>query len=154
VVNHKPSSQRPFDEVKGEIAGGLAQQEALSIARKQGAERLEALKKGDASAAGFGAGRLVSRDDPKDLSPEALSQIFRADASKLPAYAGVQSKNGYVIYRVSRVVDVQPDDTRQRGVQSEMGRADGTQEFKSFLEGLRADASVEINTATLEKKNN
>ncbi|HEY6721100.1 MAG TPA: SurA N-terminal domain-containing protein [Burkholderiales bacterium] len=154
VVNHKPSSQRPFDEVKGEIAKELAQQEALAMARKQGAERLEALKKGDASAATFGASRLVSRDDPKDLSPEALSQVFRADASKLPAYAGVESKNGYVIYRVSRVVDVQPDETRERSVQSELGRAGGAQEFKSFLEGLRADASVEVNTAALEKKNN
>ncbi|HEY6240772.1 MAG TPA: SurA N-terminal domain-containing protein [Burkholderiales bacterium] len=154
VVNHKPASQRPFDEVKGEIARGLAQQEALAIARKQGVERLEALKKGDVPVATFGASRLVSREDPGNLSPDALSRIFRADASKLPAYAGVESKNGYVIYRVSRVVDIQPDETRQRSVQSELGRAGGAQEFKSFLEGLRADGSVEVNTAALEKKNN
>jgi hypothetical protein len=49
-------------------------------------------------------------------------------------------------------VDVQPDETRARSVQSELGRASGTQEFKSFLDGLRADAKVEINKAALEKK--
>jgi peptidyl-prolyl cis-trans isomerase D len=152
VLDHKPSSQRPFDEVKGDIAKQLAQQEALALARKQGAERLEELKKGNASAQRFGATKLVSRDQPQDLGPDALSKIFGADASKLPAYAGVESNNGYAIYRITRVVDVQPDETRARSVQSELGRAGGTQEFKSFLDGLRADAKVEINKAALEKK--
>jgi peptidyl-prolyl cis-trans isomerase D len=153
VLNHQPASQRPFDEVKGDIAGQLAQQEALSLARRLGAERLEELKKGSVSAMRFGATKLVSRDDPQDLGPDALSKIFGTDASKLPVYAGVESTSGYVIYRVTRVVDVQPDETRQRSVQSELGRANGTQEFKSFLDGLRADAKVEINKAALEKKN-
>ncbi len=152
VVDHKPVSQRPFDEVKGDIAKQLAQQEALALARKQGAERLGELKRGNASAERFGPTKLVSRDQPQDLGPDALSRIFAADASKLPAYAGVESNNGYVIYRVTRVVDVQPDETRARSVQSELGRAGGMQEFKSFLDGLRADAKVEINKAALEKK--
>jgi peptidyl-prolyl cis-trans isomerase D len=152
VLNHKAASQRPFDEVKGDIAKQLARQEALALARRQGEERLEELKKGTASAVRFGTTKLVSRDEPKDLGPEALSKIFGADASKLPAYAGVESNTGYVIYRITRVVDVQPDETRARSVQSELGRASGTQEFKSFLEGLRADAKVEINKAVLEKK--
>ncbi len=152
VLDHKPASPRPFDEVKGDIAKQLAQQEALALARKQGAERLGELKKGNASGERFGATKLVSRDQPQDLNPDALSKIFGADASKLPAYAGLESNNGYVIYRVTRVVDVQPDETRARSVQSELGRASGMQEFKSFLDGLRADAKVEINKAALEKK--
>jgi peptidyl-prolyl cis-trans isomerase D len=154
VLNHKPASQRPFDEVKGELAKQLARQEALVLARKQGEEHLEELKKGNAPALRFGTTKLVSRDEPQDLGPEPLSKIFGADASKLPAYAGVESNNGYVIYRVTRVVDVLPDETRQRSVQSELGRAEGTQEFKAFLDGMRADAKVEINKAALEKKNN
>ena len=152
VLDHKPSSLRPFDEVKGDLSKQLAQQEALVLARRQGAERLEQLKKGDAPAVRFGATKLVSRDEPQDLDAEALSKIFGADASKLPVYAGTESNNGYVIYRVTRVVDVQPDETRQRSVQSELGRASGTQEFKSFLDGLRVDAKVGINNAALEKR--
>lgn len=152
VLDHKPASQRPFDEVKSELARQLARQEAVMLARKQGEVRLEELKKGNASAVRFGTTKLVSRDEPQDLGPEALSGIFGADASKLPAYTGVDSNSGYAIYRVSRVVDVEPDETRARSVQSELGRAGGTQEFKSFLDGLRADAKVEINKAALEKK--
>ena len=154
VTDHKPASRRPFDEVKGEIARELAQQEALALARKRGAERLEQLRAGKAPATGFGAPKLASRDNPQSLGPEALSQIFRTDASKLPAYVGLDSAKGYAIYRISRVLDVQPDETRERSIQTELGRMSGTQEFKSFLGGLRADGKVEINTSLLEKKSN
>jgi len=153
VVSHKAASVRPFDDVKDAIARQLALQEALALARKQGAGVLAELRKGDASNAKFGSGRVVSRDDPKGLDPGALSQVFAVDAAKTPAYAGVESRDGYTVYRVSRVVDVQPDETRQRSVQSELGRAVGSQEFRSFLDGLRADAKVEINKDALEKKN-
>ncbi len=153
VVAHKPASVRPLEEVKGEIARQLAQQESLALARKRGAERLQEFRKGAASAGGFGAARLVSRDNAQGLAPEALTQIFRADVSKLPAYVGVDTANGYAIYRVSRFIDARPDETRERGVQSELGRSGGALELRAFLGGLRADASVDINKAALEKKN-
>src|SRR5207245_2868831 len=68
VVGHKPASRRAFDEVKGEIARELARGEALALARRRGAERLEEFRKGKVPAARFGATRLVSRDNPQDLS--------------------------------------------------------------------------------------
>jgi peptidyl-prolyl cis-trans isomerase D len=152
VVAHKAASPRPFEEVKDSIAKQLAQQEALATARKQGAELLAELKKGEASKTGFEATKVVSRDDPKGLPPAAISQIFSVDASKPPAYAGVDAGDGYTVYRVSRVIEVKPDEARQKAVQSELGRVSGAQEFKSFLDGLRADAKVEINREALERK--
>ena len=152
VVNHKPASERPFDQVREDIAKLLAQQEALARARKEGTSRLEELKKGKGGPFRFGPSELVSRDAPQDLSAEALSRVFEADTLKLPSYAGMDTREGYVIYRISRVVDPEPDDARQRGVQSELGRATGSLEFKAFLDGLRADASVDINKEYLEKK--
>jgi peptidyl-prolyl cis-trans isomerase D len=152
VLSHKAASLRPFEQVKEGIAKQLAQEEAMALARKQGAELLDQLRKGDASRARFGAARLVSRDDPKDLAPSAIAQVFSVDASKPPAYAGVATNDAYAIYRITRVIDVLPDTARERSVQSELGRANGAQEFKSFLDGLRADAKVEINSEALEKK--
>ncbi|HET7200029.1 MAG TPA: SurA N-terminal domain-containing protein [Burkholderiales bacterium] len=153
VLNHKPASPRPFEQVRDGIVKQLAQQEAVALARKQGEALLEELKKGKTPAVSFGAPRLVSRDDPKGLDPEALSRIFGIDATKPPAYAGVESKDGYAIYRIARVVDIQPDEARQRSVQSELGRASGSQDFRSFMEALRADAKVEISRDALEKTN-
>jgi peptidyl-prolyl cis-trans isomerase D len=152
VVDHKTASLRPFDAVKDGIAKQLAQQEALAQAMKRGAALLGELRKGDSSKAGFGAAKLVSRDDPKGLPPVALGQVFAADVNKLPAYAGVESADGYTIYRISKVLEVQPDENRERGTQSELGRMSGALEFRSFLEGLRADANVDINREALERK--
>jgi peptidyl-prolyl cis-trans isomerase D len=152
VVEHKQASQRPFDAVKADIARQLAQSEARALSAKRGAERLEQLRKGDAKAVSFGASKVVSRDRPTGLTEEAAARIFRADVSALPAYVGVDLPNGYAIYRIGRVTDVQPDEARQRAVQTELGRSNGGQEFRSFLAGLRADASVGINRSALEAK--
>jgi peptidyl-prolyl cis-trans isomerase D len=152
VVGHKPASVRPFDEVKDGIAKQLARQEAVTAARKRGAELLAGLKTGDVSKSRFEAAKLVSRDDPKGMQPAALSQVFSVDASKLPAYAGADSGDGYTIYRISKVVDVRPDDARQKAMQSELSRMSGGQDFKAFLDGLRADAKVDINREALERK--
>src|SRR5262249_7532231 len=149
VVDHKAASLRPFDAVKDAIRTLLAQQEALAAARKQGAELLAQLKKGEASKVSFEAPKLVSRDDPKGLAPAAVSQVFAVDAGKLPACAGAESPDGFILFRVSKVVDVKPDEARQKAVQSELGRAIGSQEFKAFLDALRADAKVEINRDAL-----
>jgi peptidyl-prolyl cis-trans isomerase D len=153
VVEHKSASQRPFEAVKSDITNQLAQQEARELARKRGAERLEELKKGNAAAVSFGPAKAISRDKPQGLREEAIARVFRADTSKLPAYVGVELPNGYAVYRVSRVMSVQPDEARERSVQAELGRSNGGQEFRSFLAGLRAGAKVDINKEMLEKKN-
>jgi peptidyl-prolyl cis-trans isomerase D len=150
VVEHKPASQRAFDAVKADIERQLAQKEARALAAKRGAERLAELKKG--GTAPFGAVKTVSRDKPAGLPQDALARIFRADASALPAYVGVELPNGYALYRVGKVIESEPDDARQRAVQAELGRANGQEEFRSFLAGLRADTKVEINREALEKK--
>jgi peptidyl-prolyl cis-trans isomerase D len=152
VVEHKPASQRPFEAVKADIERLLAQKEALAIAAKRGAERLAELKKGNAAAVPFGAAKTVSREKAAGLPQEAVTRIFRADVSALPAYVGVELPSGYALYRISKVSEVEPDEARQRAVQTELGRANGEQEFRSFLAGLRAEAKVEINREALEKK--
>lgn len=153
VVDYKAASLRPLDEVRAEISRLLSQQEALALARKRGEQLLDELKKGKASGVSFGAARLVGRDDPKGIGGEALSEIFRTDASKPPAYVGLSSETGYAIYRVSRVVDVEPDEAHRSGLQSELAKSSGAQEFNSFVGALRSDAKVEINSTALEKKN-
>ena len=152
LVEHKPASQRPFEAVKADIERRLAQQEARAIAAKRGAEQLAELRKGNRGGVAFGPVKSVSREKSAGLPPAAVSRIFSADAKALPAYVGTEVPAGYAVYRVSKVIDIDPDEARQRAVQSELGRANGEQEFRSFLGGLRANAGVEINRQALEKK--
>jgi peptidyl-prolyl cis-trans isomerase D len=152
VVEHTPAATRPLDEVKGEIAKQLTQIETARMAHKLGAERLEALKKGNLGAATFGPAKLVGRDSRQGVRAEALAAIFRADRGNLPAFAGVELADGYLLLRVSRVVEAPVDEATQKNMQVELGRLAGSQEFQAYLSGLRANAKVAINKAALEKK--
>jgi peptidyl-prolyl cis-trans isomerase D len=152
MIEHKAASQRPFEAVKADIERLLAQRQAREIAAKRGAERLAQLKKGDVKGVAFAPAKTVSREKTAGLAPAAVSRIFSVDASALPAYVGVEVPAGYALYRVSKVIDTEPDEARQRAVQSELGRANGEEEFRSFLTGLRADVGVEINRELLDKK--
>ena len=46
VVEHQPAAQRKLEEVKGDIAEMLRNREASALALKDGAAKLEALRKG------------------------------------------------------------------------------------------------------------
>ena len=152
LIEHKPASQRPFEAVKADIERQLARREAHAIAAKRGEERLAELKKGSAGAVPFGPVKSISRDKPAGLAPAAVSRIFSADAASLPTYVGVEVPAGFAVYRISKVVDTDPDEARQRAVQTELGRANGELEFRSFLTGLREDVGVEVNRKALENK--
>jgi peptidyl-prolyl cis-trans isomerase D len=152
ILEHQPATQQPLEQVREEVRKRLVDKEALELARKQGAERLAALRKGETDAVKFGAAKLVSRDAPAGLHPEAITQVFRADAAKLPAFAGVELPNGYGIYRINKVVSKQVDDANQRGIQTELGRAYGSLDFRAYISALRAGARIDINQKLLEKK--
>ena len=152
VIEHRPAATRPIEEVRGEIVRQLTQKEAAALAHRQGLAKLGELRKGNAGAAQFGAAKTLSRDDAKGTSPEVLAAIFRADRSKLPAYAGIAQPNGYVLLQIGKVTDIDVDEAKLKNLQAELGRATGTQEFQAFLASLRTNARVEINKALLEKK--
>ncbi|MBI2960124.1 MAG: SurA N-terminal domain-containing protein [Betaproteobacteria bacterium] len=152
VVEREPAKTRPLEEVRDEIAKQLTQAEAVKLAYKAGAEKLEALKKGNASAAAFGPNKTVSRDDRQGVRAEAIGAVFRAERAKLPVYASVESADGYVLLRISRVIDGEVDEAKQKSVQAELARAAGARELQAYLSSLRASAKVEINKALLEKK--
>ena len=48
----------------------------------------ESVGLGEAAQVAFGPSRLVSRDNPQGIAPQALQQVFRTSYFKLPAYAG------------------------------------------------------------------
>jgi len=152
VIEHKPAAQRPLDEVRGDVLKELVARESADLARKLGSERLAALKKGESAPLKFSPARIASRDRPEGLRPEAVGPVFRADVSKLPAYVGVDTADGYAIYRISKVIAVEVDEASERGIQTELARMLGTQEFRAYLAGLRGSSKVQVNKELLQKK--
>jgi peptidyl-prolyl cis-trans isomerase D len=153
VLEHQPAAQQSFEEVRAELDKRLRQREAAELARKEGTARLEQLRKGGSAGLSWSATRVVSRRDPQGMAPEALRLVVSADASKLPAYVGRPSGEGYVLYRISRVIPAEAKDAEQRKAEvGAMARIFGTAQFASFIASLRAQADVEINEKNLERR--
>ncbi len=152
VVEHQPAAQRKFEEVKDEIAQMLRRREASELAYKDGVAKLETLRKGEDPGVRWGPVRSVSRRDAQGLSTDLLRRVVAADISRLPAYVGVPVPDaGYVLVRISRVIDVEPRelDPQSAGRTASMA---GAAQFDAYVSNLRSRADISVNAANLEKK--
>jgi peptidyl-prolyl cis-trans isomerase D len=150
VLEHQPAAQRRLEEVKDDIAAMLRRQEAVELARKDGAAKLEQLRKGSGELK-WGQAKTVSRRDPQNLPLEVLRPVMSADVSKLPAYVGLPVGDaGYMLVRVSKVLEGDP---KQAGDPLPRAAAlSGTAQYEAYVASLRKQADVSVNQGNLEKK--
>ncbi len=152
VVEYKPASKRPFDEVKAVIQAKIIQTESLALAKKAGEAKLLALKTTD-NASGFADTKTVSRLKKPELSNEAILAVVKADVQKLPAYVGVElAGQGYDVYRISKVSQASPDPARRLSEAKQVENAIAQQEVFSYVEALKKKAKVTVNQAALSAK--
>jgi peptidyl-prolyl cis-trans isomerase D len=153
IIEHQPAVERPFDEVRPEIIGRLTQEKTTELARKEGEALLARLKKGEQVARTWSPARLVARERREGLHPDGLQAVFGADASKLPAYAGVPVPDGrFVIYRISRLVEVQTVDAEARKMLAgQVARVSGMESNEARLESLKRRSNVQINRKAIER---
>lgn len=154
VAEHQPEAQRPFDEVKADVAQKLARREAAALAKKEGEEKLAALANGGDAGLTWAAAKTVSRQDAQGLPAAALRKVMTANASKLPAYAGAErGEEGYVLYRISKLIAGEPKTGPQAAEsQARYDRQAGSEQLDAYVASLRARARVEVRPANLEQK--
>jgi peptidyl-prolyl cis-trans isomerase D len=145
VIEYKPVTRRPFEEVQAIVRERVTQVEAANLARKAGEAKLAALKSGG-DATGFGVSKTVSRVKTEGVNGTALQAVMKADASKLPAFVGVDlGAQGYGVYRINKVA--QPatlDVARRQAEQQQIATALAQLEMQAYLEALKTKAKVEI----------
>ena len=99
IVEYTPARTRPLAEVQDAVRTRLVGEQSAALARKEGEARLAALRQAPAET--LPTTLTVSRAQPQGLPPQVLDAALRADASKLPAVAGVDlGALGYVVLRV------------------------------------------------------
>ena len=115
------------------------------MAKAAGEAELARLKEGGAPS-GFSQGIMVSRQKISMAGRADMAPIMKADVSKLPAYTGVAiAPNGYVIYRITKVVTPQKADKNLREMMGrQMTNVMAQQELGAYLEYLKEQADVEI----------
>ncbi|MGO4577678.1 SurA N-terminal domain-containing protein [Cupriavidus sp. 2TAF22] len=145
IVDYRPATTRKFEEVQAKVREGYIAQQAAELADKEGAARLEALKK-SASAEGFGAAVTVSRAKAGGLQPKALEAVMRADVAKLPALVGVDlGADGYAIYRITKISQpAQADAAQRQGEAQQLAQMAGQTELEAFYDSLKARAKVKV----------
>ena len=153
VVEYKPATPRPFDDVKTEIRRQLERKAAAEAAQAAGKDKLALLEGGKDAAVSFGKAVTLTRNQAQpSFPPDALTRIFQANPAKLPAYVGMPSPAGYTIYKVVKVTSPPaPDAARLAAFNSRLGDQIGHEMFNAYLASLKGKAEVKINQANLEK---
>ena len=156
VVEFKPATKRPLAEVADQIRQRVTQEEAMRLARQAGEAKIAALKASD-DASGFGATKVLSRTMQTDpgINPAAAIAVLKADASKLPAYVGVELPGqGFGVYRIGKVSQpAQVDQARRKEESAAIARAVGGAELYGYIEALKKKAKAKVNVKAADLGN-
>ena len=158
IVDYKPAAKKPLAEVADAIKTRLTETEARKLANEAGNAKLAQLRAGDAKEATFGAAKPVSRLERSDLPAEAVAEVFKTDASHLPAYAGLALPSGdYALYQISGVTSAPDQDPNRRiALTQSIAKQLGAIEFDGYLSDLRLRTKVKVNApyaGLIEKAN-
>lgn len=154
VAEYKAASYTPFEELNVELSKRLLREKGNAMALKKGQEAVASLQKGEAVAdLKWGAPIMVTRENASAMGRDVLNQVFRADATKLPAYAGLENpKGGYLLIKVSKVVEAGAIDPAKRKTYADRLAQSLAMEYSAaYLDGLKQKADITIKKDKLEK---
>lgn len=138
VVQHNPAKMQALAEVRDRVRAQVLNKLATAEAAKAGEAKLEALKKGG-DAAGLSEPTLVSRAQSRGLPRKVLEAVLAADASKLPAYVGVDAGDGsYVVARLNKLQDRDPAVIDGKRAAQQYAQAWSAAESQAYLAALKA----------------
>jgi peptidyl-prolyl cis-trans isomerase D len=154
AAEYAAASVHPLAEIGGGIATQLRLKQAAQLAAKRGREMLAKLKAGENVASEWTATKMVGRKEAQGFAAPEIAEIFKLDAAKLPAYAGVESARGaFLLLKVSRVVDVENiDPARRKAAADELRQVVGQEELNAYVANLKAKATVKLRLDNLEQK--
>jgi peptidyl-prolyl cis-trans isomerase D len=153
VVDHKAAELKPLETVQADIEKRLAREAALKLAAADGAAKLKELQAGKDAGLKWPAVLAVNRQKPGGLMPNVIEAVFRADAKKLPAYAGVETPIGYSLVQVTKVNEPEAiDDAKRKAMADRLRDATGAEEFDAALGSLRDKIGVTVSKNALAKQ--
>lgn len=152
VVDHKAARLKPFEEVKTQAEDLAKLEEASKLAKADGEAALAKLKSGAALDAKWGDAKPVKRSD--SLPTEIRKAIFGSSVKQLPAYAGLATPNGYMVFRIEKlsVPTVDAKDPKIKQVADAYGSSLGQEDLRAYILSLRNRLGVKIDDAKLKAK--
>ncbi len=147
ILEHKPASARPLNEVQDLIKQKILSKKALDMAEKQGRMLLAQLQQGNKPVTDWSVAQPITHAQHGALDAAMVRQIYQADATKLPQYVGAQSqKNGFILVRVEAVKDsAKPDEAKRAQYAQQLRQMTGDEMFQAYLKDVRAQAKIKVN---------
>ena len=153
VLEYKPAEPRPLDTVRAEIERRLQREEGMKRARADGEAKLKLLQEGKDAGLKWPAPLAVNRQKPGGLPPPVIDKAFRADARKLPAFAGAETPGGYSLVQVSKVIELQKvEDAQRQAMGGQLRQAVSVAELEATLGAIRERVGVTVSRDAIEKK--
>lgn len=153
VTEYKAASERPLEEVSSSIQQKLQRLQASELATQQGKNLLDQLQRGEKASVGWKAAQNITRNQRTGIEPALLQAVFRADTSKLPAFVGVNSSNGYVLARIDAVKDAASvDDSKRSRYTQQIRQMTGEALLNAYMADAKKRASITMKGFTAEEK--
>ncbi len=149
MLSHTDARILPLADVKARVRERLVALQAAAMAKKQGEERLAALR-ASPTAAMSDAPLVVSRATPRDLPQPVLDAALKASVATLPAVVGVDlGVQGYAVARVNKVLGRDPVAGDAAKAQSQYAQAWADAESQAYYDALKTRFKVEIKPGAL-----
>lgn len=144
VVLHKAEATKPFAEVKEDVRKAVVHQESTRLAKEAGLAKLQALK-AHPDDTGFSDKKTVSRTRRDASNSLAINEIMKAEAVQLPAFVGVEARDGgFVIYRINQVSQPAVVEDLKRNVESQLNNFSMEQDMTRYLEFVKQREKIKI----------
>ena len=152
VVDYKPAAPRTFSEVSAGIEDYLKLEQAAKLAVQKGESDLVILRQAkEVPALEWSPSVVVDRKNARGLTDLAMTEAFKMDASKVPAYSGVANSNeGYLLVKVSKVENVLPgEESDKQAKKIELQSALSLEYLSAYIKSLKEKAKITVNQQLL-----
>lgn len=157
VLEYKPSAAKTFDAVKAGIEDLLKLEAAAKLAVTKGEAALKTLRAGgNVDSLDWIPEVMVDRKNAQGLTQLAMTQAFKTDVTKLPAYSGLaDSKLGYMLVKVvevdtSSIADPESVNTAK----AELNQVLSDEYLAAYKQSLREKVKVTVNQRLLLENTN
>ena len=153
VVDFRKSETRPFEEVKSEIKDYLTKRNAQENLINDGNKLVSDLQDASANEPKWFDDLTIDRSDKKGLSDVIAEEIFKLNSSNLPVYSGIFDPKGEFI--VIKLDKVSSEDIGAEDIEffnEEFLSAIDKEIERAYIEDLRADSKIKINSKFLQFK--